>query len=112
MRENCSHVVIENFFEPCVLFLLSKKNSYGYELKKDLIESCVCSVNTGNLYRGLSRLVKNKMIVKQKLKSEIGPDRVIYEITNDGKRLLSEWISQLEKQNEVIASLIHKYKGL
>lgn len=112
MRENCSHVIIENFFEPCVLFLLSKKKSYGYELKKELVESCVCSVNTGNLYRGLSKLVKNGQIIKQKMKSEIGPDRVIYEITDGGKRLLSEWINQLEKQNEVIANLIRKYKSL
>ena len=36
MRTNCSQVVVENFFEPGILYLLLKKSSYGYEIKKAL----------------------------------------------------------------------------
>ena len=110
MRKHCSHVVVENFFEPCALFLLSQKKSYGYELMKELSEKCTCSVNVANLYRGLARLEKSKMVIKKKVKGEKGPSKIVYEITDGGKILLSEWIIALEKQNKAISKLINNYK--
>lgn len=110
MRKYCSQVILENFFEPCILFLLMEKESYGYELSKRLKKNCSCTVNIGNLYRGLSRLVKSKNIVKKSAKSEIGPKKVVYEITPKGKELLKEWITGLEVQNKVISKLITNYK--
>jgi len=111
MRTNCSQVVLENFFEPCILFLLLKQSSYGYELTKNLKERCGCSVNVGNLYRGLGRLVKSKDIEKKNVKSELGPNRVMYEITPKGKILLKDWIIGLEEQNKKISQLIKNYKN-
>ena len=111
MRTNCSHVILENFFEPCVLFLLSEKSSYGYELTKNLEGRCGCSVNVGNLYRGLRKLVGNKDIERKKVKSELGPNRVMYEITPKGKLLLKDWIVGLEEQNRAISKLIKNYKN-
>ena len=111
MRTNCSHVVLENFFEPCILFLLLEKSSYGYELTKNLKDRCGCSVNVGNLYRCLSRLVKNKDIEKKKVKSDLGPNRVMYELNPKGKILLNDWIVALEEQNKTISKLIKNYKN-
>jgi PadR family transcriptional regulator PadR len=110
MRKYCSQVVVENFFEPCVLFLLSKKPSYGYELNKNLLDNCDCQVNIGNLYRGLNRLVREKYIKKTKSKSSMGPDRTTYEITQEGKVYLASWIEGLEKQSKTINKLINNYK--
>jgi len=110
MRINCSHVVLENFFEPCILFLLLEKSSYGYELTKNLKDRCGCLVNIGNLYRGLGRLVKSKDIEKKNVKSEMGPNRVMYELTPKGKILLKDWIVELEEKNKTISKLIKNYK--
>ncbi len=111
MRTNCSQVIVENFFEPCILFLLMEKSSYGYELSKNLKERCGCQVNVGNLYRGLGRLVKSKDIEKKNVKSELGPNRVVYSITAKGKILLKEWIKGLDVQNKAISKLIKNYKN-
>jgi len=111
MRKNCSHVILENFFEPCILFLLIEKPSYGYELTKNLKERCGCSVNGGNLYRGLGRLVKSRNIKKKEVKSKVGPNRVMYEITTNGKELLKDWILGLEDQKNIISKLINNYKN-
>jgi DNA-binding PadR family transcriptional regulator len=111
MRAHCSHVVLENFFEPCILFLLSDKASYGYELTKNLKGKCGCSVNVGNLYRGLGRLVKSGDVKKRSVKSDIGPNRVMYEITPKGKLLLADWIVGLKEQNKLISKLITNYKN-
>jgi PadR family transcriptional regulator, regulatory protein PadR len=112
MRQNCSKVVVENFFEPCILFLLLQKPSYGYELKTNLDCNCSCSVNIGNLYRCLSRLQKDGHIVKKKMESKIGPDKLMYEITDSGKKLLAEWIAELELHKNKISQLIINYKKI
>ncbi len=112
MRKNCSKVIIENFFEPCILFLLEEKPCYGYELKNNLSERCGCQVNIGNLYRGLGKLEKNQYVTKEKTVSDIGPDRITYRITPNGKKLLKEWIEELETGAETIQKLITNYKKL
>lgn len=112
MRTNCSQVIIENFFEPGILFLLLKKPSYGYEIQKALKDDCICEVNIGNLYRCLSRMQKQGYITREAAKSDIGPKRQSYTITKEGKVYLSSWIEALKKQKKVISSLINNYKKI
>lgn len=109
MRINCSQVVVENFFEPGILYLLMKKPSYGYEIQKALKESCICEINTGNLYRCLSRMQKLGYVTRASIKGTIGPKRYSYTITEEGKAYLATWIESLKKQKKVINSLINNY---
>lgn len=112
MRTNCSQVVVENFFEPGILYLLLKKSSYGYEIQKSLKENCICDVNIGNLYRCLSRMQKLGYVTREMSKSAIGPKRYSYTITKEGKEYLSGWIESLKKQRTVISSLITNYQKI
>ena len=112
MRKYCSKVIVENFFEPCLLFLLSEKPSYGYELFNNLKKRCDCTVNIGNLYRCLARLQKEGYVIKKKSESAIGPERAVYEITDTGKDHLGEWIDELEIQMKTVRKLITNYKKL
>lgn len=112
MRKFCSKVVVENFFEPCLLYLLLQKPSYGYELFNNLKNNCECNVNIGNLYRALSRLQKEEYILKKKSESKIGPDRTVYEIKDKGRKLLQEWITELEIQIVTINKLVKNYKNI
>lgn len=110
MRNNCSQVVVENFFEPCVLYLLMKKSSYGYNLQKELREKCHHEVNIGNLYRCLLRMNKQGYVKREESKSEIGPKRYSYSITSKGKMHLKTWIEALEKQQKITDLLIKNYQ--
>lgn len=112
MRKYCSQVVLENFFEPCILFLLIKKPSYGYDIQKQLKERCTCEVNTGNLYRCLFRMQKHGYLTRESVKGTIGPNRYSYIITKEGKIYLASWIEALKKQNKVISSLIKNYQKI
>lgn len=112
MRKYCSRVVVENFFEPCILYLILQKPSYGYKIFSNLKNHCDCDVNIGNLYRCLSRLQKEKFVIKNTLKSKIGPKRSIYKITNIGERLLKEWIDEIEIQTDTMEKLIKNYHNL
>lgn len=110
MRKHCSQVVLENFFEPCLLYLLLEKPGYGYELYQKLTASCLCSINMGNMYRKLNSLAHDGYIAKSKQKGTLGPDKTVYAITTAGKKHLSVWIANLEKQSETISMLITNYK--
>jgi len=110
MKNICPQVVIQNFFEPCILYVLLEKSSYGYDIQKQLKDRCTCDVNTGNLYRCLSRMQKSKYIQRTGTKSEIGPKRYMYTITEVGKVYLNEWIASLKQQNKIISTLIKNYK--
>lgn len=111
MRKNCSPVVLENFFEPCLLYLLLSKPGYGYELYHELKRSCLCTVNIGNMYRKLNSLSKNGYVFTKKEKGTAGPDKTVYSLSPAGKKHLHEWITNLEKQNETISALITNYKN-
>ena len=112
MRTNCSQVVVENFFEPGILYLLLKKPSYGYEIQKSLKANSICEVNTGNLYRCLARMLKQRYITRKAVRSDIGPNRYSYTITNEGRIYLAAWMEALKKQKKVISSLITNYQKI
>ena len=111
MKSSCS-LTIENFFEPCVLSLLLRKASYGYELKQNLDKECSCEVDMGNLYRGLGKLSKLGFISKRKEISMKGPAKQVYEITDAGKAHLALWITELKHGVQTISSLITHYESL
>ena len=110
MRSHCNQVVLENFFEPCLLYLLTQHKTYGYNLQKELSNKCSCPVNIGNPYCCLARLVKHEYIIKERSKSEKGPDRFVYSITSLGRKYLKTWIVSLKKQEEVLHNLISNYE--
>lgn len=114
MRKNCSKVIIENFHEPCILYLLALKPSYGYEIKENLDHKCCCSVNIGNLYRCLSAMQKAGYVTRQSQKSSTqskpGPDRKLYRLTPKGVKLLEKWIGELDAASKTINKFINNYK--
>lgn len=112
MRKNCNRIVIENYYEPCILYFLSKGPGYGYAIQKHIESQLMCTVNISNVYRCLSRLYQAHYVLKSKEKSEEGPDRVVYRITADGHSLLQSWVKDLKLQKKVVSTLITNCKNL
>lgn len=112
MKNNCQKVVLQNFFEPCILFVLLEKPNYGYDMQKQLREKCTCEVNIGNLYRCFSRMQKLGYIERTGAESKRGPKRYIYTITESGKDYLNGWVVSLKKQKKIISSFINNYKKI
>jgi len=109
MKEKGARVIVENYYEPCILFLLSKKASYGYKLKEDLKIKLLCEVNIGNLYRCLVKLHQGGYVTKYHADSSEGPTRVMYRTTAAGQKLLRMWIHQLQREKKVVNRLLSKY---
>ncbi|GGM28226.1 PadR family transcriptional regulator [Dactylosporangium sucinum] len=80
-----------------VLSLLSDGPSYGYELK-GAFESAVGPqwgpLNIGHLYQILDRLSRDGLVQSQRQSQAVKPDRVMYEITGEGRAELGRWLGE------------------
>ena len=83
--------------EPLILSLLSKKESYGYALIKEvqILSGGALNWTEGMLYPVLHRLEKRGVIESLWRDSEVGRKRKYYRIKKEGlaqlKRLFDEW---------------------
>ncbi|MGR6319989.1 PadR family transcriptional regulator [Micromonospora soli] len=80
-----------------VLALLARGPSYGYELKS-AFEAAVGPqwgpLNIGHLYQILDRLSRDGLVVAERQAQPVKPDRVVYEITPEGRTELDRWLTE------------------
>jgi PadR family transcriptional regulator PadR len=88
----------------CVLFLLEKKDYYGYELVQKI--SQIISISEGTLYPILKRLKKEEYLQTYLRESKEGPSRKYYSLTKKGKmkskELNQEWKEFSKKINKIL----------
>lgn len=77
--------LMKGILEGCVLGLIAKGETYGYEILAELEQYGFGELGEGTLYPVLTRLHKNGYIQCRKAKSPMGPVRKYYSITGAGK---------------------------
>ncbi|NNM45871.1 PadR family transcriptional regulator [Knoellia koreensis] len=78
-----------------VLSLLADGPSHGYELKgafEDAVGPQWGQLNIGHLYQLLDRLSRDGLATTHRESQTVKPDRVVYELTDDGYAELSRWL--------------------
>lgn len=83
--------MLKGVLEGCVLDIISKKETYGYEITKQLNSLGFTDVVEGTVYTILLRLEKNGLVNIQKRSSEIGPQRKFYSLNSAGYEELNEF---------------------
>ena len=76
--------LMKGILEGCVLGVISRGETYGYEILQALEEYGFDSIGEGTLYPVLTRLDKNGYITCRKAKSPLGPVRKYYSISDEG----------------------------
>lgn len=106
--------MLKGILEGCVLEIISREDTYGYEITRQLNALGFEDIVEGTVYTILVRLEKNKLVNIQKKKSELGPPRKFYSLNEAGREELNlfwkKWtfleskINELKekKQNETI----------
>lgn len=89
--------LMKGILEGCVLGIIVKGETYGYEILAELSEYGFDDLGEGTLYPVLSRLDKNGYISCRKAKSPLGPIRKYYSITEEGKEYLEGFKEIYEK---------------
>jgi len=84
--------LLKGVLEGCVLEVISREETYGYEITKKLNVLGFEDVVEGTVYTILLRLEKSKLVDIQKKPSEMGPPRKFYVLNEAGhKELLLFW---------------------
>ena len=98
--------MFKGILEGCVLEIISREETYGYEITKKLNALGFEDVVEGTVYTILLRLEKNKLVDIEKKPSEIGPLRKFYTLNDAGQEEFSRfWVKW-----EFVVSKINKLK--
>lgn len=102
------------FLQPCILLLLAKAPSYGYELMDNLKKGKFLETkpDAGAIYRVLGKLEDDKFITAKWQNNQSGPAKKIYSITAKGKKLLKEWAKSLQAKINSLDRFIKEYSNL
>ena len=100
------------FAEPCLLLLLSKETSYGYELieKLERFGFLETSPDPAMVYRTLRHLEKESFVKSKWDTKGTGPAKRNYEITREGLDLLHGWAKSVEQSKKALEKFLVLYK--
>jgi PadR family transcriptional regulator, regulatory protein PadR len=102
---------VERFGEPALLLLLSERTAHGYDLLEQLPElTGERRIDMGNLYRVLRALEEDGIVRSDWRDDAPGPSKRIYELTDEGRRLLGGWADALRANQELISSFLDRYE--
>ena len=91
--------LLRGILEGCVLAVIARGETYGYEILAELEKNGFENLLEGTLYPVLTRLEKKGLIACRKAKSPFGPIRKYYSITADGQQYFEEFKKSYEKIN-------------
>lgn len=83
--------LMKGILEGCVLAVISKGETYGYEIMQSLDSYGFHDLVEGTMYPVLTRLEKKDYISCRKAKSPLGPIRKYYSITQEGEIYLDKF---------------------
>jgi PadR family transcriptional regulator, regulatory protein PadR len=100
------------FLEPCILVLLFRKFSHGYELidiikREGFLET---EPDSGAVYRTLRSLEKQGFVSSKWDTREKGAAKRNYVVTSSGKKYLGDWVRAVTEKKEAIEKFL-KYYG-
>ena len=96
---------LKGILEGCVLEIISREETYGYEIVKKLNALGFEDVVEGTVYTILLRLEKNKFVEIHKKSSEIGPPRKFYSLNAVGQQELAAFWNKWNFVSSKIAEL-------
>lgn len=108
----CPSGNMTRFVEPCLLFFLSQKPSYGYELMDQLVKFGFqkSKPDPAMIYRTLRSLEKENCVASKWDTKGAGPAKRNYELTPKGLSLLHAWADGIEFRKQALEKFLKLYK--
>ncbi|WP_156284619.1 PadR family transcriptional regulator [Paenibacillus sp. NEAU-GSW1] len=100
--------MLKGVLEGCILEIISRKETYGYEITRHLNALGFTDVVEGTVYTILVRLEKNKLVEITKKPSDMGPPRKFFAINDAGHRELRRFWEKWEFVSTKINELKEK----
>ena len=83
--------MLKGVLEGCVLEIISRQETYGYEITRQLNALGFTDVVEGTVYTILIRLEKNKLVEITKKPSVMGPPRKFFTLNDAGRLELQKF---------------------
>ena len=97
--------MLKGILEGCILEIINRKDTYGYEITRQLNELGFTDVVEGTVYTILVRFEKTSLVHIEKKRSELGPPRKFYSLNDAGREELrafwEKWEFLFSKINEL-----------
>lgn len=88
--------MLKGVLEGCVLEIISRKETYGYEITRQLNALGFTDVVDGTVYTILVRLERSKLVEVTKKPSDIGPPRKFFALNDGGREELRKFWGKWE----------------
>lgn len=98
--------MLKGVLEGCVLEIISRGDTYGYEITRKLNAMGFADVVEGTVYTILIRLEKSKLVEIKKKPSDMGPPRKFFTLNDAGRKELRRFW----KKWEFVASKMNQLK--
>ncbi len=99
--------LLKGVLEGCILEILSRKQTYGYDITRRLHALGFTDVVDGTVYTILVRLEKNQLVDVEKKPSDMGPPRKFFALNDAGRAELHQFWAKWE----FVASKINELKN-
>ncbi|MEN8098774.1 MAG: PadR family transcriptional regulator [Chloroflexota bacterium] len=102
------------FLRPCLMLMLHREPSHGYQLLSGLDEFGIDpdSIDPSLIYRTLRNLENDQMVQSRWGTDSKGPRRRVYSITDSGEEYLAHWINELQHTRASIDSVLEAFDQL
>lgn len=104
----------ERYIQPSILLGLTIKASYGYELIQNIQQFGFIEGNAppGMIYRHLRQMEEDGLVASEWMTEGTGPAKRMYNITEEGRDILSSWIEYMENQAKNLNEFIKIYSDI
>lgn len=99
--------MLKGLLEGCVLEIIGRKETYGYDIAQQLRQLGFTDVVEGTVYAILIRLERGSLVTAEKKPSQLGPPRKFYSLTPEGRIELNEFWAKWD----FVSSRINSLKG-
>ncbi|WP_124068586.1 PadR family transcriptional regulator [Filibacter tadaridae] len=105
-----SSQMLKGVLEGCLLAVISKGETYGYEMIERLQNYGLTMVSEGSIYPVLMRMQKEGLVSTVMRPSPNGPKRKYYSLTSEGRSDLEEFKERWEILSSGVNTLMEKGK--
>ncbi len=102
---------IRGFVEPCLLLLLHRDETHGYDMLEQLEEFGLGqeTVDSSVVYRYLRDMEVRGLVISTWDTEGGGPPRRVYQLTPEGDQYLAWWIGGLRRTRELLDQFLRAY---
>lgn len=100
--------MLKGTLEGCVLEIISRSQTYGYEISQKLQSYGFGEISEGTIYPMLLRLEKNGLIQAEYKASLLGPKRKYFSITRQGREELERFRKSFRELEQAVECLFSR----